>query len=215
MMKKILSVLVACLMLVCCVAFVACDTPDNGGANAGSDNSAQQEENKDTKCIVNGVEYEVMIAHASSSVDGYGVKYNMEIRILIINHNDVDVHASKDIFKLTASNEKALSGGRPGESDYGYFGEITVWSYDSVEDFVVPAKSAVAVDLSFNSGVISHSDYVLVIHRNGDDSIEKYVQSNRESYDGFLADCNDYMHETEFKIYIGNTVISEINFIID
>jgi hypothetical protein len=193
------------------VAFVACDTPDNDGANAGSDNSAQQEENKDTKCIVNGVEYEAMIAHASSSVvDGYKVEYNMEIRVLIINHNDVDFHASKDIFKLTASNEKALSGG----IDYGYFGEITVWSYDSIEDFVVPAKSAVAIDLSFNSGVISSSDYVKVSYNDEDGSIEEYSLSNN-IYDEFIADCNDYMHATEFKIYVGNTVISEINFTID
>lgn len=215
MKKKIFCVFLVCLMLVCSVMFVACDTPDNGGANAGSDNSAQQEENKDTKCIVNGVEYEAMIAHASSSVvDGYKVKYNMEIRILIINHNDFDVHASKDIFKLTASNEKALSGGRYGGSDYGYFGEITVWSYDSLEGFVVPAKSVVAIDLSFNSGVISPSDYVRVSYNYEDGSIEMYSESNN-SGDKFIADCNDYLHATEFKIYIGNTVISEINFIID
>ena len=211
MTRKILSVLVACLMLVCCVAFVACDTPDNDGANAGPDNSVQQEENKDTKCIVNGVEYEAMIAYARSSlVEANKVKYNMEIRILIINHNDVDVHASKDIFKITASNEKALSG----ESDYGYFGEIKVWSFDSVEGFVVPAKTAVAIDLSFNSGVISTSDYVRVIYNDEDGSIKKYLLSNNNG-DEFIADCNDYLHATEFKIYIGNTVISEINFIID
>lgn len=209
MTKKILSVLVACLMLVCCVAFVACDTPDNDGANAGPDNSAQQEENKDTKCIVNGVEYEAMIAYARSSlVEANKVKYNMEIRILIINHNDVDVHASKDMFKITASNEKGSYDG-----SYGYFGEIKVWSFDSVEGFVVPAKSAVAIDLSFDSGVISTSDYVKVSY-NEDGSIEEYYLSNNLG-DEFIADCNDYLHATEFKIYIGNTVISEINFIID
>ncbi|MBQ3047749.1 MAG: hypothetical protein IJD48_01895 [Clostridia bacterium] len=188
-----------------------------GGMMFGCSTNTESNEAQ-TKCIVNGIEYDVMIATAqavdsryNSTTGSYQTSYDIEIRILITNLNDVEFSSNTKAFKFTASNNNALSG-----VENSFFGEIKIWrDMENASEFTIPAKCSTTVDLSFSTGIMTEDDgiYVSFSSNGGVYSYRKYssVYSPELS---FYNSCKEFMKVTDFNIYVGSKLIKNIDFIV-
>lgn len=199
MKKKIFCVFLACLMLVCSVMFVACDQCDQVNAD-NTNKDSQQEKDEIDGCVVNGIKYEILNASAVLK-SRYPHEYEMAVRLVLTNFNDVAYMSETNIFKLTASNNIDAEGG-----DKAPFGELTVFFPQEKGTIVIPAKSNISVDLIFSVGSFSLGDWVRVFH-DRDGNIVEYSESNDPDQ------SNEFIISTDFNIYVGNTLISDLDIV--